>query len=127
MTFKIGTDLLKYIPILAAIYAFYEYYADRGLDGIRADLEALTIDGVKAKLGTIIIGAAAFIIGDLIATQLVSNKYLKVVVRAIAYYIGAKQLASALRQGAGVSSGGRARITRNMSSSQIGAIRGGAY
>ncbi len=105
MTFKIGNDIIKYIPILAAVYAFYEYYASRGLDGIRADLEAITIEGVKAKLGTIIIGAAAFIVGDLIA-QWVSNKYVKVAVRSIAYYVGAKQLASALRQGAGISGRG---------------------
>lgn len=118
MAFKIGTDIIKYIPILAAFYAFYEYYADRGIDGIRADLEAITIDGLKAKLGTIVVGLVAFIVGDLVAQQFVSNRYLKVIIRTLAYYIGAKQLAGALRQGAGMSRGGAGR--RSVSTGSTG-------
>ena len=97
-----GKNLIKYIPQLAAVYAFYEYYADRGLDGIRADLEAMTIEGIKAKFQLIITGLLSFVIGDLIASK-VKDRYLKVAIKSIAYYVGAKQLASALRQGAGVS------------------------
>jgi len=97
-----GKNLIKYIPQLAAVYAFYEYYADRGIDGIRADLEAMTIDGIKAKFQLIITGLLTFVIGDLIASH-VKDRYLKVAIKSIAYYVGAKQLASALRQGAGVS------------------------
>lgn len=98
----ISKKWLAYIPQLAAIYAFYEYYAAVGIDGIRADLEALTFDGIKARAREILMGFASFMIGDAIASN-VKDKYAKTGIRAIAYYVGAKQLAGALDAGSTVS------------------------
>jgi len=98
----ISAKWLKYIPQLAAVYAFYEYYMNVGVEGIKADLEAITFDGIKVQAKNIVSGFAAFIIGDIIATK-VRDKYIKAVVRAIAYYVGAKQLAAALDAGSTVS------------------------
>ena len=101
-TIGISKKWLVYIPQLAAIYAFYEYYATVGMDGIRADLEALTFDGIKNSAREILMGFSAFLIGDTIASN-VKDKYAKSGIRAIAYYVGAKQLAGALDKGSTVS------------------------
>ncbi len=101
-TIGISKKWLVYIPQLAAIYAFYEYYATVGMDGIRADLEALTFDGIKNSAREILMGFASFLIGDAIAAN-VKDKYAKSGIRAIAYYVGAKQLAGALDAGSAVS------------------------
>jgi len=101
-TIGISKKWLTYIPQLAAIYAFYEYYATVGMDGIRADLEALTFDGIKNSAREILMGFASFLIGDAIAAN-VKDKYAKSGIRAIAYYVGAKQLAGALDKGSTVS------------------------
>lgn len=98
----ISTKWLKYIPQLAAVYAFYEYYMNVGFEGIKADLEAITFDGIKVQAKNIVTGFAAFIIGDVIATK-IKDRYIKTVVRAICYYVGAKQLAAALDAGSTVS------------------------
>lgn len=98
----ISKKWLAYIPQLAAVYAFYEYYSAVGIDGIRADLEALTFEGIKARAKEILMGFAAFMIGDAIAAN-IKDKYAKSAVRAIAYYVGAKQLAGALDAGSTVS------------------------
>lgn len=98
----ISAKWLRYFPQLAAVYAFYEYYMNVGLEGIKADIEAISFDGVKAQAKNIIGGLAAFIIGDIIA-QNIKDRYIKTVVRSIAYYIGAKQLAAALDAGSTVS------------------------
>ena len=98
----ISKKWLQYIPQLAAVYAFYEYYANVGIDGIRADLEALTFEGIKDAAKQILTGFAAFLIGDTIAANM-KDKYAKTAVRAIAYYVGAKQLANALDAGSTVS------------------------
>jgi len=98
----ISKKWLAYIPQLSAIYAFYEYYASVGIDGIRADLEALTFEGLKDSAREILMGFAAFLIGDAIAAN-VKDKYAKSGIRAIAYYVGAKQLAGALDKGSTVS------------------------
>jgi len=101
-TIGISKKWLTYIPQLAAIYAFYEYYATVGMDGIRADLEALTFEGIKNSAREILMGFASFLIGDAIAAN-VKDKYAKSGIRAIAYYVGAKQLAGALDAGSTVS------------------------
>jgi len=93
---------LPQIPVLAAMYAFYEYYAEVGLAGIKADLEALTFEGLKTRAKEILMGFVSFLIGDAIAAN-IKDKYLKSVVRSIAYYVGAKQLAGALDKGSTVS------------------------
>lgn len=98
----ISAKWLRYIPQLAAIYAFYEYYAAVGVEGIRADLEALTFEGIKARMKEILMGFASFLIGDTIAAN-VKDKYAKTAIRSIAYYVGAKQLAGALDAGSTVS------------------------
>jgi hypothetical protein len=98
----ISAKWLKYIPQLAAVYAFYEYYMNVGFEGIKADIEAITFDGIKVQARNIVSGFAAFIIGDIIATK-VRDRYIKTIVRAIAYYVGAKQLAAALDAGSAVS------------------------
>ena len=98
----ISKKWLAYIPQLAAVYAFYEYYAAVGFEGIKADLEALNFEGLKARAKEIVGAFAAFIIGDVIASK-VKDKYLKTAVRSIAYYVGAKQLASALDKGSTIS------------------------
>ena len=84
------------------MYAFYEYYAAVGFEGIKADLEALNFEGLKARAKEIVGAFAAFIIGDVIASK-VKDKYMKTAVRSIAYYVGAKQLASALDKGSSIS------------------------
>ncbi|MDE1863680.1 MAG: hypothetical protein KGI33_12330 [Thaumarchaeota archaeon] len=104
MAWKPGKDLLQWIPGLAFIYAFYEYYADRGLDGIQKDLSAITIDGLKAKFTQILIGIAVIIGVDTLAKH-IKQPYLRVGIRALGYYVGAKQLATALKQGAGYRGG----------------------
>jgi hypothetical protein len=101
-TMGISKKWLAYIPQLAAVYAFYEYYSNVGIDGIRADLEALTFDGIKSRAKEILMGFASFMIGDAIANN-VKDKYAKMAVRSIAYYVGAKQLAGALDAGSTVS------------------------
>ncbi|MBP2029750.1 hypothetical protein J2755_000670 [Methanohalophilus levihalophilus] len=98
----ISAKWLKYFPQLAAVYAFYEYYAAVGVEGIKADLEALTFEGIKAQAQNILSGLAAFLIGDVIASR-VKDKYIKTIVRTIAYYVGAKQIAGALDAGSTVS------------------------
>lgn len=118
-----ATKYLKYLPMGAVIYAAYQEYADRGLDGIMADLQSISFEGVKAKATNIITGVAAFVVGDLIAKQ-VSNSYAKVAIKTIAYYVGTKQLLGALRSGAGFG-GGRVQMSpaTTMITSPVG--RGG--
>jgi hypothetical protein len=84
------------------VYAFYEYYAAVGFEGIKADLEALNFEGLKARAKEILAAFAAFLIGDVIASK-VKDKYAKTAIRSIAYYVGAKQLASALDKGSTIS------------------------
>ncbi|MCK5608971.1 hypothetical protein KAR91_44265 [Candidatus Pacearchaeota archaeon] len=103
---KIGKQMMKWIPQLAAMYAFYQYYSDRGIEGIQADLEAITIEGIQAKLTALVTGIAAFIVGDIVAQYITKNQYARIIIRSIAYYVGGKQLASVLRQGAGYGGSG---------------------
>ncbi len=98
----ISKKWLAYIPQLAAVYAFYEYYAAVGFEGIKADLEALNFEGLKARAKEILAALATFLIGDVIASK-VKDKYMKTAIRSIAYYVGAKQLASALDKGSTIS------------------------
>lgn len=112
MAWKPGKDIILWVPPLAFLYAFYEYYADRGFDGIMKDLSAITLDGIRAKIH-IIIGGMILIVGAetlaMIVVKYVKNPTLKLLlpaaVRSIGYYAGAKQLATALRQGAGYRGG----------------------
>lgn len=113
----ISSKWLKYIPQIAAFYALYEYYASNGLDGIRADLEALTFDGIKAQLKNVLTGFGAFLLGDAIAAQ-ISDRYVKVVIRSVAYYVGTKQLAAALDVGSTVS---RIKTAETVSTAKISA------
>ena len=113
----ISSKWLKYIPQIAAFYALYEYYASNGLDGIRADLEALTFDGIKAQLKNVLAGFGAFLLGDAIAAQ-ISDRYVKVVIRSVAYYVGTKQLAAALDVGSTVS---RIKTAETVSNATISA------
>jgi hypothetical protein len=98
----ISAKWLKQLPVIAAIYAFYEYYAAGGVDGIKADLEALSFDGIKAKAKEIITAFAVFMIADAIATN-IKDKYAKTGIRTIGYYVGAKQLAQILDAGSTIS------------------------
>jgi hypothetical protein len=104
MNFKLGNKAMQYIPPLAFIFAFYQYYQDRGLDGIQKDLSAMTIDGLKAKATQIIIGIVVIIGVDMLA-KYIKQPYLKIAIRSLGYYVGAKQLAAALKQGAGYRGG----------------------
>lgn len=104
MAWKPGKEMIRWIPGLAFIYAFYQYYADRGLDGIQKDLSAITFEGLKAKFTQIIIGVVLIIGVDMVA-KYIKQPYLRVGLRALGYYVGAKQLATALRQGAGYRGG----------------------
>ncbi len=113
----ISSKWLKYIPQIAAFYALYEYYASNGLDGIRADLEALTFDGIKAQLKNVLTGFGAFLLGDAIAAQ-ISDRYVKVMIRSVAYYVGTKQLAAALDVGSTVS---RIKTAETVSNATISA------
>ena len=113
----ISSKWLKYIPQIAAFYALYEYYASNGLDGIRADLEALTFDGIKAQLKYVLTGFGAFLLGDAIAAQ-ISDRYVKVVIRSVAYYVGTKQLAAPLDVGSTVS---RIKTAKTVSTATISA------
>lgn len=113
----ISSKWLKYIPQIAAFYALYEYYASNGLDGIRADLEALTFDGIKAQLKNVLTGFGAFLLGDAIAAQ-IHDRYVKVVIRSVAYYAGTKQLAAALDVGSTVS---RIKTAETVSNATISA------
>lgn len=113
----ISSKWLKYIPQIAAFYALYEYYASNGLDGIRADLEALTFDGIKAQLKNVLTGFGAFLLGDAIAAQ-ISDRYVKVMIRSVAYYVGTKQLAAALDVGSTVS---RIKTAETVSTASISA------
>lgn len=94
----ISAKWLKYIPQLAAVYAFYEYYMNVGLEGIKADIEAITFEGIKVQAKNIMTGIIMFVTADIISSK-VRDKYVKTVVRAIGYYVGAKQLAAALDAG----------------------------
>jgi len=96
----IGRGIIKWIPLVAIVAAAYKYYADRGFDGIVADLQAITIEGIQAKIQTIVIGFA-LIIGAPMVTRYVPNATLKPIVKGIMYYVGATQLFGALRSGAG--------------------------
>jgi hypothetical protein len=93
-------NILKYVPMVAVLYAAYTYYADRGMDGIIADLNAITIDGIKGKFSQILTGVAAFFIADIVAKE-ISNRYAKTAIKTVGYYFGAGQLFAALRSGAG--------------------------
>ena len=104
MAWKPGKEMLQWIPGLAFLYAFYQYYQDRGLGGIQQDLEAITFEGLKAKITQIIIGIALIIGVDMLA-KYIKQPYLRVGIRALGYYVGAKQLATGLRQGAGYRGG----------------------
>lgn len=100
--------LLKYVPELAVVYQAYNYYSDRGFEGIIADLNAITIEGLKAKATMIITGVAAFIVAKLLADN-VSNRYAKTGILTVGYYVGAGQIFGALRSGAGMGRGGAGR------------------
>ena len=98
---KIGKKLIQWIPMLAVFYAFYDYYSDRGFEGIMADFDAITVQGIQAKAVNIGAGISAFILGDIIAEYITKKVYVRVLIRTVAYYLGARWLAMALRQGAG--------------------------
>jgi len=98
----ISAKWLKNMPAVAAIYAFYEYYAAVGVDGIKADLEALSFDGIKAKAKEIIMAFATFLITDAIGAN-IKDKYARSIIRSIGYYVGAKQLAQVLDAGSTIS------------------------
>ena len=98
---KVGKKLIQWIPMLAVFYAFYDYYSDRGFEGIMADIDAVTVQGIQAKALNIAAGFSAFILGDIIAQYITKNAYVRVLIRTFAYYFGARWLAMALRQGAG--------------------------
>lgn len=101
---KSASKYLKYLPGAAVVYAAYQEYADRGLDGIMADLQSITVEGIKAKWQNIVFGAGAFVVGD-IGARGTSNSYAKIAIKTLAYYVGTKQLLGALRSGAGVGGG----------------------
>ena len=107
----IGKQLIKWVPMLAALYAFYEYYSDRGIEGIKADLDAITIQGIQAKLSALVMGFGLFIFSDMLAPSIAKNRYIRILIRTIGYYLGARFLAGALRQGAGYG-GGRSTTRR---------------
>lgn len=97
---EMGHQILKWLPILAVVAAAYKYYADRGFEGIVADLQSITIEGIKQKFQTIVIGFA-LIIGAPVVAKYIPNSTLKPVAKAVMYYVGATQLFGALRSGAG--------------------------
>lgn len=98
----ISAKWLRFFPTLTAMYAFYEYYSTVGVEGIKADLEALSFAGIQAKAKEIVMAFLTFLITDMIAVQ-IKDKYIKTIIRAIGYYVGAKQLAQILDAGSTIS------------------------
>lgn len=100
----IGKGLLKYLRVLAIIYAGYQYYAGRGFQGFLNDVQSITLVGIEAKAKEIIMGFALILAAPFVA-KYIPNPSLRHVVVAVMYYVGASQLFQALRSGAGY--GGR--------------------
>ena len=89
--------LAKYVPMIAFFYSFYEYYQSVGLTGIRADLEAITLTRLKDAARDILVSMGLIIGSEAIPKWLgVKDKYIKMVIKAIAYYVAGKTLATAL-------------------------------
>lgn len=100
----IGKGLFKYLPMLAVVYAGYQYYAGRGFQGFLNDVQAITLAGIEAKAQQVIMGFA-LIMGAAYVAKFVPNATLKHIVKAVMYYVGASQLFQALRSGAGYGGG----------------------
>lgn len=106
----IGKGLLKYLPMLAIVYAGYQYYAGRGFQGFLNDVQAITLAGIEAKAKEVFMGFALIMAAPFVA-KYVPNPSLKHVVKAVMYYVGASQLFQALRSGAGYGGGRRLGFT----------------
>lgn len=104
----IGKNLLKYLPMIAILYAGYQYYAGRGFQGFLNDVQAITLAGIEAKAQQVIMGFALILAAPFVA-KYVPNASLKHIVKAVMYYVGASQLFQALRSGAGYGGQGSAR------------------
>lgn len=97
-------NITGWLPLAAIIYSGYSYYSDRGIQGIMDDINAITIDGIKAKSGQILTGAGLIISAPFIA-KYIPSPGARPIVTAIMYYIGAGQLFGALRSGAAIRGG----------------------
>lgn len=97
-------NITSWLPLAAVIYAAWKYYSDRGVDGIMADIDAITYEGVKAKISSIGMGVALIVAGSVIP-KYIPTPSIRPVAAALLYYLGASQLFGALRSGAAAGRG----------------------
>lgn len=120
MGMKINSSITKWLPMIAVIGALYQVYAERGFEGLLADLRAITYEGVKAKAQTWLIGIGLILIAKP-GGSYIPSPTLRPVATAVLYYIGMNQIFDAIQQGANMSSGGnmgRAWIQQTQEASQ---------
>ena len=115
------TSMAKYIPMVAALAAFYQVYQDRGVQGILDDVMAIAKNpmGITSKLAEIIVPLALVTVAPKVIRHYApGGSIVKYALIGIVTYAGITQLAGAIRQGAGragrggyiVATGGARRV-----------------
>ncbi len=105
-----STVIIKWIPYIGILYAFYESYGQRGYQGLLADLKSLTafsFAGLKTKITQILVAIAIYVFAVQWLAKEVSNRWIKAAIRTIAYYILTKTLLDAIKSGAGYGGTGK--------------------
>ena len=96
--------LFKYIPLAAVIYAVYQVYQDRGVEGLMADIMAIARNpqALVSKVGELLVPLALiFVAPSVIRKYAPGGSVVKYGLIGIVLYGGITQVAAAVRQGAG--------------------------
>ena len=100
---KIGS-ILKYIPLVAVVYAVYTVYQDRGVEGLMADIMAIAKNpmALTSKVGELLVPLALiFAAPGVIRKYAPGGSMVKYALIGVVLYGGITQVAAAVRQGAG--------------------------
>lgn len=98
------SGIVKYIPLVAILYAVYQVYQDRGIEGIMADLMAIAKNpqALAGRIGDLIVPLALIFVAPIIIKKYApGGSVVKYGLLGMVLYGGVTQLAAAVRQGAG--------------------------
>lgn len=101
-TGQLGSYANRYGGLIGMLMAFYQYYADRGIDGIMADAQAIISNpkGLFARVKELAVGIIVMIGTPMVAAR-VPNTVLKGLVKFVGNYYAWSQILMVVRQGYG--------------------------
>lgn len=99
MKFSVAT-LGKYIPLLAILYAVWQAYGERGVQGLMADIKDIpNMLKYKEDIMRLVIGTVIVVGGSVIVHKFVPAGIIRYVLIGVVYLTGTSMILEAIRSG----------------------------